>query len=122
MIYKQEKENNNMKLKIKEGVDLKKYGFVNYRKTDNDCYKACVKDGLGVIVTVIDGVLSFWGEVDRIPPQTDNYFTLDENAFDENNFRDDVGDLLCDEVELKSFETLLGRLIEDNAIQIIKEE
>jgi hypothetical protein len=108
-----------MQLKIKQGVDLKKYGFVRYNKTDNDCYKVCSKDGLGIVVTVIGGVLSFWAEVDRIPPNTENYFTLDDNAFDEETFRDDVSDLLCEEVELKTFETLLGRLIEDNVVEVI---
>jgi hypothetical protein len=111
-----------MKLKIKQGVDLKKYGFVNYNKIDNDCYKACIKDGLGIVVTVMNGVLGFWAEVDRTAPRTDNYYTLDANAFDEEAYKKDVEDMLSGDVEITSFEKLLGNLMEDNAIEVIKGE
>lgn len=108
-----------MKLKVKAHTDLSKYGFVRYNKTDNDCYKVCSKNGLGIVVTVIDGKLDFWAEVDRIAPRTENYFTLDDNAFDEETYRDDVNDLLCEEQELKDFATLLARLYDDKVLEVV---
>lgn len=111
-----------MQLKIKQGVDLKKYGFVNYSKNDQDCYKVCSKDGVGVIVTVISGNIDFYVDIELRSPNTDDYYTLDDYSFDIDRYEDDVNMILCQEQELKDFATLFATLMNDNVIEVVKGE
>lgn len=110
-----------LKLKIRNGVDLKKYGFVASGVDNRIWFNTIYKGDLGMLVEIVDGVLYFHASVDTLPPNEDDYFSSEEGGFDYREYVDDVSDKLCQEQELPKFSELLATLLADNVIEVVKE-
>jgi len=109
-----------LKLKIREGVDLSEYGFVQSRQDNSNWYRAIYKGDLGITIEVINNELYFYASVDALAPDEDKYFGSEEGGFDYRSYKDDVENMLCQEVQLDAFSEVLAGLLADNIIQVAK--
>lgn len=110
-----------LKLKIRDGVNLKKYGFIPSTLDNRIWINSIYKGDLGMVVEVVDSVLYFHASVDTLAPNEDNYFSSEEGGFDYREYVSDVSDKLCQEQELPKFSELLASLLADNVIEVARE-
>jgi hypothetical protein len=104
-------------LKIKQGVDVSKYGFVK-NKSSGFYFQQIGSNTNWLFVQVNDkNEIEFWITHDIATPDTEDYFD-DECGYDSRGLDEKLLEISYGELDItKEFNSLLAKLIADNVIE-----